>query len=117
MPFGLDQTGGPNEPWSFGDEAYEHITAALLAARTAAPLRHDADADRARRRASRRCGRCSSTSRRTPPAWAVDDAYMFGPDLLVAPVADYGARERHVYLPAGASGRTRGPVRYTRAEP
>ena len=28
---------------------------------------------------------------------------MFGPDLLVAPVADYGARERNVYLPAGAT--------------
>jgi alpha-D-xyloside xylohydrolase len=27
---------------------------------------------------------------------------MFGPDLLVAPVADYGARERPVYLPRGS---------------
>lgn len=30
MPFGLEQTGGPNEPWSFGPEACEHITAALF---------------------------------------------------------------------------------------
>jgi len=36
-------------------------------------------------------------------AWSVSDQYMFGPDLLVAPVADYGARERNVYLPTGAS--------------
>ena len=28
---------------------------------------------------------------------------MFGPDVLVAPVITYGAREREVYLPAGAS--------------
>jgi alpha-D-xyloside xylohydrolase len=27
---------------------------------------------------------------------------MFGPDLLVAPVAQYLARSRSVYLPAGA---------------
>ena len=34
-------------------------------------------------------------------AWNVEDAYMFGPDLLVAPVMEEGARERRVYLPAG----------------
>jgi alpha-D-xyloside xylohydrolase len=37
-----------------------------------------------------------------PRAWQVDDAYMFGPDLLVAPVASYGARQRPVYLPEGS---------------
>lgn len=29
------------------------------------------------------------------------DQYMFGPDLMVAPVVTMGARERSVYLPAG----------------
>ena len=35
---------------------------------------------------------------------AVDiaDEYMFGPDLLVAPVIEQGARERTVYLPGDA---------------
>ena len=33
--------------------------------------------------------------------WEVDDAYMFGPDLLIAPVMEEGARERSVYLPEG----------------
>lgn len=44
-----------------------------------------------------------------PRAWQADDAYMFGPDLLVAPVASYGSRQRPVYLPEGsrwASART-----------
>lgn len=36
-------------------------------------------------------------------AWDVDDQYMFGPDLLVAPVMEAGAASRKVYLPAGAS--------------
>jgi alpha-D-xyloside xylohydrolase len=31
------------------------------------------------------------------------DQYMFGPDLLVAPVIELNARERSVYLPEGAS--------------
>jgi len=33
--------------------------------------------------------------------WAVEDEFMFGPDLLVAPVLHEGARCREVYLPAG----------------
>ncbi len=36
-------------------------------------------------------------------AWDVDDQYMFGPDLLVAPVIEAGVDKREVYLPAGAS--------------
>ena len=36
-------------------------------------------------------------------SWGIDDEYLFGPALLVAPVTEYKARERKVYLPAGAS--------------
>lgn len=35
-------------------------------------------------------------------AWETEDAYLFGHDLLVAPVTEAGLRERAVYLPAGA---------------
>jgi alpha-D-xyloside xylohydrolase len=35
-------------------------------------------------------------------AWNVDDEYMLGPALLVAPVTVFGARERAVYLPGGS---------------
>lgn len=31
----------------------------------------------------------------------IKDQYMFGPSILVAPVYEYGAREREVYLPDG----------------
>ncbi|WP_245827752.1 glycoside hydrolase family 31 protein [Sinomonas mesophila] len=31
----------------------------------------------------------------------IDDEYLFGPDLLVAPVFDRGVTARHVYLPEG----------------
>ncbi|MFA5962817.1 MAG: TIM-barrel domain-containing protein [Sphingomonas sp.] len=34
--------------------------------------------------------------------WGIDDEYMFGPSLLVAPVSEFKARSRRVYLPAGA---------------
>lgn len=34
----------------------------------------------------------------------IDDAFMLGPDVLVAPVLEEGARERSVYLPEHAGG-------------
>jgi alpha-D-xyloside xylohydrolase len=39
---------------------------------------------------------------RDKAAWEIEDAYMFGPDYLVAPVLYEGLRERKVYLPLGA---------------
>ena len=36
-------------------------------------------------------------------AWSIDDEFLLGPALLVAPVTEFGARERTLYLPAGAS--------------
>jgi len=36
-----------------------------------------------------------------PGSWLIDDEYMFGSDLLVAPMVEEAA-ERNVYLPPGA---------------
>jgi len=36
-----------------------------------------------------------------PTAWAVDDQFMYGPDILVAPVLFHGARNRTVWFPPG----------------
>ena len=35
-------------------------------------------------------------------AWAVDDQFLLGPDILVAPVYKPGATSRDAYLPAGS---------------
>ena len=37
-----------------------------------------------------------------PACWDITDEYCYGPDILVAPVCHEGARDRAVYLPAGA---------------
>lgn len=36
-------------------------------------------------------------------AWETEDEYMFGPDILVAPVMEEKVTQRSVYLPAGAA--------------
>jgi alpha-D-xyloside xylohydrolase len=37
-----------------------------------------------------------------PGSWLVDDQYLFGSDILVAPLLEAGTTERNVYLPPGA---------------
>jgi alpha-D-xyloside xylohydrolase len=98
---GPPQTGGQNEVWSFGEEAYGIIRAQLALREMLRPYVMDVMA--------------TASTTGLPPmralflefpdepeAWQVKDEYMFGPDVLVAPVTTYGAREREVYLPHGA---------------
>ncbi len=94
-------TGGPNEIWSFGPEIFalfqKYIRLRLLlrsyimeqmrlahekGTPVMRPLFYDFPED--------------------PAAWEVDDAYMFGHDLLVAPVLEDNVVSRKVYLPAGS---------------
>jgi len=101
MPFGLDQTGGPNEAWSFGDEAYECIAAMMFLRERLRPY------VMTQMRTAHETGMPPMRPLFVDfpgdaPAWDVTDQFMFGPSLLVAPVAWHGARERDVYLPAGS---------------
>jgi len=98
------ESGGPNELWSFGDEVYAILRDYLF-------LR-----ERIRPQVLGLMTEASATG--APPmrpfffefpedetAWSVSDAYLFGPDLLVAPVQYQGETSRLVYLPEGASWR------------
>lgn len=97
-------TGGGNELWSFGEEVYA-LLRDLLALRerlrpyVGAQIAHYA--------------RSGDPVMRPlfydfpddPLCRDVADAYLFGPDILVAPVLEPGARSRRVYLPAGTDWR------------
>jgi alpha-D-xyloside xylohydrolase len=41
-------------------------------------------------------------------AWAIENSYKFGSDVLVTPILFEGERARDVYLPAGARCRSHG---------
>ena len=102
VPTGYAMSGGPNEAWSYGDAAYERITAALRLRERLRPYIHE------QMRVASRAGIPPMRPLfvdfpRDPGAWDVDDEFMFGPDLLVAPVLAPGALTRDVRLPAGCT--------------
>jgi alpha-D-xyloside xylohydrolase len=97
---GIFHSGAPNEVWSYGEEAYRVMRKYLFVRERLRPY------VRGLMRAAHERG--------SPPmrplfydypgdgeAWSVEDEFMFGPDILVAPVLEAGARARSVYLPEG----------------
>jgi len=97
-------SGGPNEVWSFGDQAYEIIKELLFLRERLRPY------IMAQMALAHKDG--------IPPmrplffdypndteCWNIEDEMMFGPDLLVAPILHEGVRSRKVYLPSGDSWR------------
>ena len=97
-------TGGANELWSFGDDVYAILRGHC---KLREKLRPYVEAQ------------IAHYSRTGDPimrplfyefpdderSWNIDDNYMFGADLLVAPVLQSGAGRRSVSLPLGASWR------------
>ena len=100
--FNPQMTGGPNEIWSYGEEACgimadyialrERLKPYILSVMQEA---HDTGLTPIRP--------YLVEFPQDPKSWTVDDAYLFGRDLLVAPVLEAGARSWSVYLPKGAS--------------
>ena len=93
-------TGADNEVWSYGEEAYR-IMVKFIHIRE--KMR---DYPRALMKQAHEEG---APVMRTlfyefpedETCWVVSDEYMYGPDILVAPVCYEHAMEREVYLPAG----------------
>lgn len=95
-------SGGPNELWSFGEDVYEILARYVHLRESLRPY-------------TRRLMEAAHTDGQPVmrgmfhefPAdetcWDLADQYMYGPDLLVAPVLEPGAASRRVYLPEGAT--------------
>jgi alpha-D-xyloside xylohydrolase len=103
-PFSPQVTGGPNEIWSYGEEAYGIMASYIALRERLKPYVLSV---------MREAHETGVTPIRPylvefpedPKSWTVDDAYLFGHDLLVAPVLEAGARSWDVYLPKGATWR------------
>jgi len=94
-------TGGANEIWSFGERAYE-ILRDLLSLRERLRSYIMAQSRRAHEEGVPIMRPLFFDFPEDDTAYEVEDGYMFGPDLLVAPVLHQGGSSRDVYLPKGA---------------
>jgi alpha-D-xyloside xylohydrolase len=97
-------TGGPNEIWCFGDEAYVILRDLLFLRERLRPYLMD-QMRLAQQRGIPPMRPLFFDFPQDQAACQVDDVYMFGPDLLVAPVLEEAARRRRIYLPAAATWR------------
>ena len=95
-------TGAPNELWSFGDDVLDILAGYVRLRETLRPYtrRVMADAHEFGQPVMRGLFHEFPDD---PQSWNLVDQYMFGPDLLVAPVIEAHATCRELYLPAGAS--------------
>lgn len=93
-------SGSPNEIWSFGEEIF-NISKRYIALR---------ERMRPYIREQMKVAHEKGTPIMRPyfydycedeRAWEINDAYLFGPDFIVAPILEAGARKRKVYLPKG----------------
>jgi alpha-D-xyloside xylohydrolase len=95
-------TGGPNEVWSFGEEVYGILKDLLFLRERLKPYIME-QMRRAHEEGIPVMRPLFFDFPDDEEAYEVEDEYMFGPDILVAPVLEEGARTRRVYLPKGAS--------------
>ena len=100
QPFTPEMTGGPNEIWSFGDEAYELIRGVIGLRQRIRPYL-EAQMKVAHSEGIPPMRPLFVDFPNDPEAWTAEDEFMLGPDLLVAPITSPGARERDVHLPPG----------------
>jgi alpha-D-xyloside xylohydrolase len=98
---GIGISGADNEIWSFGEANYEIIREIVLMRERMRPYIVE---------------QMNLASKKgTPPmrplffdypddqeCYRVEDEFLLGPDIVVAPVAERGARDRMVYLPKSA---------------
>lgn len=95
-------TGAANEAWSFGDEAYA-IIKDLLALRERLRPYIEEQMRVAHEKGTPPMRPLFFDFPDDPSCASIDDQFLLGPDLLVAPILTAGARHRTVYLPKGTS--------------
>ncbi len=96
-----EQTGADNEIWSFGEEAYP-ILKKFIAIRELMRDYTRGLMKEAHEKGAPVIRALFYEFPEDPASWDAQYEYLFGPDLLIAPVCWEHAGSRKVYLPAGA---------------
>lgn len=94
-------SGADNEVWSFGEENYEILKSYLELREKMKPyIREQMEA--AHEKGTPVMRPLFYDFPEDTRSWDIEDQYMFGPDVLVAPVMYENMRVRDVYLPEGS---------------
>lgn len=93
-------SGADNEVWSFGEEAYEICKKYLFLRERLKPYLAE-QMKAAHEKGTPVIRPLFYNFPEDEKSWEIEDEYLFGPDVLVAPVMYAGERQRQVYLPAG----------------
>jgi len=96
-PFG---SGSDNEVWSYGEEIFNILKGYLFARERIRPY-VTKQMELAHQKGTPVIRPMFYDYPGDPKCWEVEDQYMFGPDILVAPVLYEGMKKRSVYLPKG----------------
>ena len=90
-----------NEAWTIGGDAYPHIRAAMILRERLRPYVMEQMKLASESGLPPMRPLFFDFEAEDPGTAEVEDQFLFGADLLVAPITRYGARSRPVYLPAG----------------
>jgi alpha-D-xyloside xylohydrolase len=93
-------SGSDNEIWSFGEENYEIMKKFIFMRERLRPYIRQCMME-AHEKGTPVMRAMFYEFPADPRCWQAETQYMFGPDLLVAPVYELGQRSREVYLPSG----------------
>jgi alpha-D-xyloside xylohydrolase len=93
-------SGSDNEIWSFGEENFEIMKKFIFMRERLRPYIRQCMAE-AHEKGTPVMRTMFYEFPSDPRCWQAETQYMFGPDLLVAPVYELGQRSREVYLPSG----------------
>lgn len=93
-------TGGGNEVWSFGDEAYDILAKYMYIRETMRPYTREL-MKQAHEKGTPIMRTMFYEFPEDEVCWKLKDQYMYGSDILVAPVAYEKMYAREVYLPSG----------------
>ena len=96
----MPKSGADNEVWSFGDNAYGILKDLLALRERLRPYLHEL-MQVAAQRGIPPLRPLFLEFPEDPTCETIEDQFMLGPEILVAPVLVQGARQRKVYLPAG----------------